>query len=407
MIRWVIVLFVIGVIDFYAFQAVKTVLNKRWIKVLYWAASGLIAALLLYVGTQRRGVLVPPGSYIFGIFLSFLLSKIVLIIVLFSEDIFRLFSTVIMRFNGVNNESFLPSRRKFVSTMALGIAAIPFSSLLYGMIQGKYNFKVLSYELEFDDLPHSFDGYTLTQISDIHSGSFDNRKKIEYAVDLINQLQSDMILFTGDLVNNTTKEMDGWKSLFASLKANDGVFSVMGNHDYGDYIQWSSEEAKQKNVKDFYLLHKEMGWNLLRNEHRFIYRGEDKIALIGVENWGENGFKKAGDIEKASDGISSSLFKIVMSHDPSHWKTVIKKHPKNFHLTLSGHTHGMQFGIEIPGWIKWSPIQYRYENWAGIYTHQNRYINVNRGLGFLAYPGRVGISPEITVIKLKKRSNSA
>ncbi len=287
--------------------------------------------------------------------------------------------------------------------MALGIAAIPFTSLLYGMIKGRYNFKVLKYELEFEDLPQAFDGYTITQISDIHSGSFDNHNKRKYAVDLINEQQSDVILFTGDLVNNIVDEMKDWKSLFSTLKANDGVYSILGNHDYGDYIRWENKVDKTKNISDLKKLQAEMGWDLLLNEHRYLEKDQERIALIGVENWGEGGFKKSGDLDKACEGIAEDDFKIVMSHDPSHWKSKIKSDPRNFHLTLSGHTHGMQFGIEIPGWIKWSPVKYRYENWAGIYSNEGRYINVNRGFGYLGYPSRVGIWPEITVIRLKKK----
>ncbi len=408
MLRWIIALIVLGAIDFYAFQAIKTVFKKRWIRILYTSLSVcIIIAFVYFVGVQRKGVLEPPANYVLGVFLSFLLAKIILIFFLFSEDLLRGVYGVFKKFKSEQQTNFLPSRRKFVSNIALGVAAIPFSSLLYGMVYGKYNYKVFKYTLTFDDLPEAFNGYTITQISDIHSGSLDNFEKVSYAMQLINEQQSDVILFTGDLVNNKTSEINPWKNLFSKLKAKDGVFSVMGNHDYGDYIKWKSPEEMLENLQKFYKAHKEMGWTLLLNQHHYIYKGNSKIALVGVENWGENGFKKAGDIKRASAGLSKNDFKIVMSHDPSHWKSIIKKHAKNFQLTLSGHTHGMQFGIEIPGWIKWSPIKYRYENWAGIYTYKNRYINVNRGLGFLGYPGRVGISPEITVIKLKKGTNSA
>ncbi len=274
------------------------------------------------------------------------------------------------------------------------------------MFTGKYNYKVLRYSLTFDDLPEAFDGYTITQISDIHSGSFDNENKVAYGVDLINQQKSDVILFTGDLVNNMTAEMKPWKSLFATLQAKDGVFSVLGNHDYGEYMRWESSEAKAKNLADLKTLQKEMGWDLLLNEHRTLERDGSQIKLIGVENWGQ-GFKQAGDLQKASAGIVKSDFKILMSHDPTHWKEQVKGSDLNYHLTLSGHTHGMQYGIEIPGWIKWSPVKYRYENWAGIYEEFGRYINVNRGFGFIGYPGRVGIWPEVSVIELKKRRDTA
>jgi len=275
--------------------------------------------------------------------------------------------------------------------------------LLYGMYRGKYNFKVLKYNLEFDDLPNAFDGYQITQISDVHSGSFDNSKKIEYAIDLINKQQSDVIIFTGDLVNNKTEEMIPWKETFSKLKAKEGKFSILGNHDYGDYITWDTEELKSENLEDLKKLQKEIGFDLLLNESRYLQKGDDRIALVGVENWGRGGFKKAGDLGKAAESIAKDDFKILMSHDPSHWEDVVISDDYHYHLTLSGHTHGMQFGIEIPGWVKWSPVKWRYKYWAGIYKEMGQYINVNRGFGFLGYPGRVGIWPEITVITLKKK----
>ena len=298
----------------------------------------------------------------------------------------------------------LPDRRRFLSLIAVGIAAIPFGALLYGMYKGKYNFKVLKYDLAFDDLPDGFDGYRITQISDIHSGSFDNRKMIEYGVDLINAQKGDVLLFTGDMVNNMTSEMLPWADLFSTLEAKDGKFSVLGNHDYGDYIPWETEKAKQQNLEDLKNLQRQMGFDLLLNEHRYLQRGEDKIALIGVENWGKGGFKKAGDLKKAASQINADDFKILMSHDPSHWEMEVINDAYHYHLTLSGHTHGMQFGIEIPGWIKWSPVKWRYPYWAGIYKQMGQFINVNRGFGFLGYPGRVGIWPEITVITLRKKA---
>ena len=286
--------------------------------------------------------------------------------------------------------------------MAIGLAAIPFASLLVGMIRGKYNYKVLHYALEFDDLPEAFDGFTLTQISDIHSGSFDNAKKVNYGIDLINQQQSDVILFTGDIVNNKAEELLPWKAAFGRLKAKEGVYSVLGNHDYGDYVEWGSREEKAANLQLLFDTQKEMGFKLLLNETHFIEKGGQRLALVGVENWGKGGFKKAGDLEKAIEEVKADDFKVLLSHDPSHWEAQVLPHPYPFHLTLSGHTHGMQFGIEIPGWFKWSPVKWRYKQWAGLYQENKQWINVNRGFGFLGYPGRVGIWPEITVISLKR-----
>tara|TARA_R110000796_G_scaffold35098_2_gene90462 strand:- start:28847 stop:29971 length:1125 start_codon:yes stop_codon:yes gene_type:complete len=356
------------------------------------------------MGDDPGRVLSVSKSYAFGLLLAILTFMLITIVFLFSEDIFRFFTASYHKIFGGTKEFSLPERRRFLSTLAMGIAALPFSALLYGMIKGKYNFKVLKYNLEFDDLPNSFDGYQITQISDVHSGSFDDREKIEYAINLINKQKSDVLLFTGDMVNNVAEEMLPWKDLFSTLTAKDGKFSVLGNHDYGDYVSWETEEAKSNNLNDLKNLQKDMGFDLLLNDSRYLQKGEDRIALIGVENWGRGGFKKAGDLKKAVSNVNKNDFKILMSHDPSHWEDQVLKDDYHYHLTLSGHTHGMQFGIEIPGWIKWSPAKWRYKYWAGVYEEMGQMINVNRGFGFLGYPGRVGIWPEITVITLKKRS---
>jgi len=403
--RWIITIAILLALEVYAFQAFKTLFKFWWSLSAYVGVTLIVVGLMIYSFYQPtpNGSLTGFRAYMIGFFLSLMALKLSIIVMMFGEDIVRFFIFLYRKLftSSVDN---LPSRRKFISTIALGLGAIPFLSLLYGMFKGKYNFKVLAYELEFENLPKAFDGYQITQISDIHSGSFDNKEKIEYAINLINEQNSDAILFTGDLVNNLAKEMQPWTSVFSQLKAKDGVYSILGNHDYGDYYNFESQTQKQENFEDLIKVHSELGWDLLRNENRELIRGEDKLHLIGVENWGKGGFKKAGDFEKASQGIGAEEFKILLSHDPSHWDEVIKHHEKDVQLTLSGHTHGMQFGIEIPGWFKWSPVQYRYEQWAGLYKNAQRFINVNRGFGYLAYPGRVGIWPEVTVIKLKRKS---
>jgi predicted MPP superfamily phosphohydrolase len=327
---------------------------------------------------------------------------------MFGEDIYRIGFGSINHFVKFNDSvDFLASRRKFVSQVGLGIAAVPFLSLLYGVTVGKYNYKVIKQAIFFPDLPDAFDGFTITQISDVHSGSFDNPDKINYAIDLVNEQNSDMILFTGDIVNTDAKEMHPWIDTFKRIKEHKyGKYSVLGNHDYGEYVTWPSEAAKEENFQSIKNLYGQIDFKLMLNEHTFIEKGTDKIALIGVENWGTN-FKKVGDINLASANLTKEDFKILMSHDPSHWDIEVQNHPKHFQLTLSGHTHGFQFGIEIPGVIKWSPIQYIYKHWAGLYENMGRYVYVNRGFGFHAYSGRVGIMPEITVIQLKKGKNVA
>ena len=407
MLRWIIFVVVYLGLSFYIVQALRSLFRQPWVYLLYILVSLAILVNFIYqftAGEEAGRVLSRPKSYAFGLLLTMLSFKVVIILFLFSEDIFRVFTGTYHKIFGADKEFSLPERRRFLSMIGLGIAALPFGALLYGMYKGKYNFKVLKYTLEFDDLPESFDGYRITQISDVHSGSFDNRKKIEYGVDLINRQNSDLLLFTGDMVNNKTEEMLPWAELFSTLKAKDGKYSVLGNHDYGDYIDWETEELKKQNLEDLKKLQKDMGFDLLLNEHRYLKKGADKIALVGVENWGRGGFKKAGDLKKATSNIAKDDFTILMSHDPSHWEDEVLHDDKHFHLTLSGHTHGMQFGIEIPGWVKWSPVKWRYKYWAGVYKELGQFINVNRGFGFLGYPGRVGIWPEITVITLKKKS---
>lgn len=406
MLRWIIFIAIYIALGIYVLQALRTVTRYPWVYFTYMAISLLVLLNFIYQftwGEEAGRVLSRPKSYAFGFLITIITFKIITILFLFSEDIFRVLTGSYHKLFGGTKEFSLPERRRFLSIIAMGIAAIPFGALLYGMYRGKYNFQVLKYNLEFDDLPAAFDGFQITQISDVHSGSFDNRKKIEYAIDLINKQKSEVILFTGDMVNNKAEEMVPWKETFARLEAKGGKFSILGNHDYGDYVVWETEELKSENLETLKTLQKEIGFDLLLNESRYLQKGEDRIALVGVENWGRGGFKKAGDLSKATETISKGDFKILMSHDPSHWEDVVIHDDYHYHLTLSGHTHGMQFGIEIPGWVKWSPVKWRYKYWAGIYEELGQYINVNRGFGFLGYPGRVGIWPEITVITLKKK----
>lgn len=406
---WIIFIVCYILIDIYSFQAVKTLTDAKWIYALYVVVSVVTLLLFLYqiLGMGGSRIMTPLRMYSFGWFIVLLVPKMfVLLVIMFGEDLVRIVVGLVAKFDSTDQGFYMPSRRKFVSTLALGIAAIPFGALLYGMFKGRYNYKVLNYQMTFEDLPDAFDGYKITQVSDIHSGSFTNSEKVAYAVDLVNKQQSDLILFTGDLVNDLASEMEPWKKDFESFSAPDGVYSVLGNHDYGDYYTFPDAQSKIQNLKDLKQLQANMGWKLLLNEHTYINRGEDKIALIGVENWG-TGFKQNGDLNKACQDVAPEDFKILMSHDPSHWRAQVIPHKKHFHLTLSGHTHGMQFGVEIPGFIRWSPVKWRYKEWAGIYKQDNQYINVNRGFGFIGYPGRVGIWPEITVITLKKGPKTA
>ena len=392
--------------DFYAFQSFRSLTKNPIAVLIYSIATLIILGNIVYQSVNfDRSIGISSGFYsAFAIFILFYIPKLILIVFIFGEDIFRFFEGIYnyLISNKINsNDSFFNGRRKFISQIALGVASIPFISILYGITKGKYNYKILTYTLFFDDLPMEFDGYKITQISDIHSGSFDNKDKVEYGVKLINDQKSDVIMFTGDLVNSKTSEINPWKSTFSKLKAKDGVFSVLGNHDYGDYIKWPTEEAKKNNFSEMLKSQEEMGFQLLLNESRYIEKKDSRLAIIGVENWGK-GFNKKGNLKKAISNIKSNDFKILLSHDPSHWEYEVLKEKMHFQLTLSGHTHGMQFGIEIPGVIKWSPAKWRYKFWAGLYESAGQYLNVNRGFGYLAFPGRVGIWPEISVITLKK-----
>ena len=316
-----------------------------------------------------------------------LVPKIFAMPILLVEDIVRLFRH-------------FPPRSVWVSELALLIGAIPFVSLIYGMTGGRHHYKVHRTILKFKNLPKEFDGFTITQLSDIHAGSFTSKRGVEKGINLVNKQKSDVILFTGDLVNNQASEMTPWIDTFAKLSAPLGKYSVLGNHDYGDYVKWQNEGAKRNNLEQLKAYHQQLGFKLLLDEHVEIHKNGQKIILAGVENWGI-GFGERGDLKKALNGTNAADFKVLLSHDPTHWAAEVVKSPSKVHLTLSGHTHGMQFGLEAFG-IKWSPVKYRYAHWAGVTGQAGIFLNINRGFGFIGFSGRIGIWPEITVIELKK-----
>ena len=398
MIRLFIFLAFLLIVDIYSFQAIKTV-SKKKVRLTYILVNGILYFFLFFqiffIENVRESALL---TYNFTLLFILFVSKTILILFLFPEDIFRVIKFL---FSKIQNKKIDNSRRKFISNLSLAVAAIPIPIMIHGITRGRYNFKVVNHEIGFKDLPESFDGYTITHLSDFHCGSFESRSKLKYAIDLVNEQNSDLIAFTGDFVNNTYTEILPWIDEFKKINSKDGKFSILGNHDYGDYYDWGSQDEKERNFNQLKEIQKKMGFNLLLDDSVYIEKNKQKIALIGVENWGD-GFKKKGDIDKAIKKIKKDDFKILMSHDPSHWEKIIVNHNNHFDLTLSGHTHGMQFGIEIPGFIKWSPVKYRYKYWAGLYSAKNQYINVNRGFGVLGFPGRVGIWPEISVIELKK-----
>jgi len=412
--RFLIISIIWLIIDLYCFQAIKTSLQnssnttKNILYSVYWITDILLISIILYL--YFSGKIENSGSKIFsslfGLMVISLAPKLIITPFLLLEDTYRFGNLIIQKIASFSSTTNLKigfqERRKIISQLGLGLASIPFFSLIYGVVKGKYNYKVHHVTLKFKDLPKSFDGFTITQLSDIHSGSFQDKSAVEKGINLINNLNNDLIVFTGDLVNNKAEEMDEWITTFGQLKAPFGKLSILGNHDYGDYAKWDSPEEKKKNFNRLMEVHKEIGFKLLMNSNTEILKGNESISIVGVENWGLRGFHKYGDLDKSVKDIPNSQFKVLLSHDPSHWETKTLNHEKHIHLTLSGHTHGMQFGIEVPGFIKWSPIKYIYKQWAGAYRKNGKFLYVNRGFGFLGYPGRVGIMPEITSITLKK-----
>lgn len=401
-------------IDFYFYQIVKKLFEKskpafnRLFKFIYW----LIPALILFatlIGEPFMDKIKGPNVYhraVFAVFVLFFVPKLIGSFFLLLEDLYRVIKLgfgFAKKWTGFGEKPYLESRRRFISQGALTLASLPFMGILHGITLGKYNYQVSKVTLKFKELPKAFDGFTITQISDIHVGSFDSVSGVVKGINLANEQASDLLVFTGDLVNIWASEMDPWIEHFNKLTAPFGKFSILGNHDYPN-ARWSpgaTDEQREENFKNVINHHSNIGFKLLRNEHVSIEKDGEKITLIGVENWGKPPFPQFGDLDKSLDGISPSDFKVLMSHDPSHWDQIVKKHPVPIQLTLSGHTHGMQFGIDIP-WVKWSPVKYMYHQWAGLYEEFNRYLYVNKGFGFLGFPGRVGMFPEITVIQLER-----
>ncbi len=401
------ILFILGLvlaIDIYAYQAFRTVFKNSATPWIYWGITAAYVVLSVMVTALiiNGKVDFKIGGILFGGSILLAIPKLMAIVPLFIEDISRIIRFTIRLFT--TQPALLPERRTFISKIALGLAAIPFLGILDGIWKGRYRYRVISHTLEYEDLPDAFDGFTITQISDIHSGSFDNQEKVQYGVDMVTELGADTIVFTGDMVNNIADEAEPWIPIFQRLKGKFGIFSILGNHDYGDYWKFPTSEEKVSNLDRLKEIHKEMGMDLLLNESRYFERNGQRIYLAGVENWGLPPFKPYGDLDKALEQIPEEAFTVLLSHDPSHFDAKVKQHPKKVHLTLSGHTHGMQFGIEIPGWIKWSPVKWKYPKWAGIYREEDgKVLHVNRGFGYLAFPGRVGMWPEITHITLKKK----
>ena len=391
-----VAILIVDVLAFYWLQSITQLITSQiLINVIYIAfwffTIGLISSILLLkskldkINPKRKQLLI---SSLYGLIVSSFIPKLIFVI------IFSILYFTNYMFS--EKESLI-----IVPLVGLFSGFLPFFVIIYGVFRTLYRFKIHHVEIKFDTLPQNFDALRIIQISDLHLGSFNFRYHIlDRAIKLINHLEPDFIFFTGDLVNNYAWELRGWENILKQLYAKKGKYAVLGNHDYGDYSQWKSNEAKQENfeaIKQFYM---DIDFNLLLNASESIKIENENIAIIGVENWGNPPFKQYGDLEKSLKRVKDIPFKILLSHDPSHWKEeVIKK--TNIALTLSGHTHGMQAGVRIKN-KEWSPIKYKYKHWAGLYKINNQYLYVNRGLGWLGFPGRLGMRPEITLIEFKK-----
>lgn len=386
-------------LNWYVVSGLQVVAPQSYVPFIFWPVVSLVVIALglsIFANNGRElGAFFKIAAHAF---LVLLVGELLFATVLLFGDVYRFLAGTVYLIGG---QQFLaPIRNPYWVTFGLLVFALTILIFAYGMLRGKYAYRVIRHTLYFDDLPEAFDGFTITQISDVHAGSFANAEAVQRGIDLIKQQQSDLFVFTGDLVNNKAEEIKPWLGHFSQIKAPYGQFSVLGNHDYGDYVKWPSETAKIANLQQLKQYHAELGFRLLLDEHVELQKNGEKLILAGIENWGL-GFGERGDLERALQNTSTTDFKILLSHDPSHWEAQVKNNPSKIHLTLAGHTHGMQFGIEAFG-LKWSPVKLRYKHWAGIKEENGRYLNVNRGFGFIGFSGRVGIWPEVTVITLKK-----
>ncbi len=405
------------VVDAYTFKGLKMLMKnidsqfiKRVFTWLYWAISiGMV--LLLFFSFWYFNSAVESHSYkvpftVASIFMIYLSPKLFFILFHLIEDISFIGYWGVKKVIESSETTEIYSRSEFlvqsISRIGIGIAGLQFGAMIYGATKGRFNYQIVKQPIEFDNLPDSFNGVKIVQLSDIHIGSFfDNHNEVEKAINKVNELNPDYILFTGDLVNNYAWELDGWEEIIGKLKAKHGKFSILGNHDYADYVQWDSASDKAKNLDNLKQRQAKMGFRLLLNESVKLERNGEFIELLGLENWGKGRFAKYGDLAKTMKNSVSNSFKILMSHDPSHWdEQVLEK--TDINLALAGHTHGMQYGVKI-GTFQFSPVQFRYHRWAGLYTENKQHLYVNRGFGYIGFAGRVGISPEITLLELRQK----
>ena len=406
---WIIIVLMI-LLDLYVFQVVKalsagaTEKTKLVIYSIYWTLSiSSIAFILLFPYLNSDTWPKSIRNYLFATFAGLFIAKLLATVFFLIDDVRRvitwLFNKVFPANSPNENSLWNLDRSAFLSWLGVGVAGSFITTFVWGF-SNKYNYQVKKMKLSYNNLPSGFKGLKIVQLSDVHSGSFGDKAAVQKGIDLVLKQRPDIIFFTGDLVNDQAGEMENYIDIFSKLNAPMGVYSTLGNHDYGDYVTWPTPEAKVENLEKLKLIHKQMGWRLLMNEHVPLNRKGDSIALIGIENWSAKAqFPKYGKMDVAYAGTENYPFKILLSHDPTHWDAQVRTTYKDVDLMLAGHTHGMQFGLETP-FFRWSPVQWVYKQWAGLYEEGNQKLYINRGYGFIGYPGRVGILPEITVIEL-------
>jgi len=393
-------------LDVYSYQAVRSWVSpysarvRKGIKAGFWLISAVAFAFLLlnvFEVTDQWGKTAKTAVRV-SLFLVWI-CKLPIVLLLGIDDLRRGVTWLLNRFSPVKERDV--SRSRFLAKAALIAGGVPLATLTYGVVRNAYRYRRFAADVPVKDLPAGLEGLRIVQISDMHSGSWTRSEPLKEAVRMINAENADLVCFTGDLVNNEATEMLPYVDIFKEVRGKHGVFSVLGNHDYGDYHDWPDQAAKEANMELLYQTHADLGWQLLRDENRILDINGHKLGVLGVENWGAAfRFPKKGDLVKATAGTDECDCKILLSHDPTHWDEKVRPGYPDIDLTLSGHTHGFQFGIEIPG-FRWSPAQYIYKQWAGLYREGSQSLYVNRGLGFLGYPGRVGILPEVTVLTLR------
>ena len=402
---------ILVIIDLYAHSAIKIFFKNRSPRFLrtfamgFWLVSFVsIIGLFVYHFTGTSLLTFHQRSVLMAFLFISYFSKGIIMVITFMGEIVDGAKRILFgnKAAGIDSNKITGaemSRGEFIKKAAVATAALPFTTLSFGVINGVHNYRIVFKKITLPNLPDSFHGIRIGHISDIHSGSFFDRKSVIGGIELLGQQKTDLIFFTGDLVNNETKEVNEYIDIFKKVQAPLGVFSTLGNHDYGNYRSWPNEKAKAQNLRDMHYAHKLLGWNLLNNENQVIEMGHEKLAILGVENWGTGRFPKYGELAKAHAGTEDAAVRLLLSHDPSHWDAQVRPDFKDIDIMFAGHTHGFQFGIETNN-FRWSPSQYMYKQWADLYEKENQYLYVNRGFGFLGFPGRIGIEPEITIFEL-------